>query len=430
MSGSGVRVILGPVSGGGAEAGEINERLLLFRFASMLARPARATRALVLGLVALHVVIDIISVPRLLGSVPDSADAQIVSLLLIGAKIDALVDAGEWWRLATAPFLHAGVLHLLLNVAALYVIGRIVENALGVTAFLLIYLLGGLAGSTASYLFSDTPSVGASGAIYAILGAAAAYGLLNRARLPERLKRLLVVSPALWILLNVGLSLLIPSIDIAAHAGGLLLGVLLTPLLGDRILERPPWLPAAVRAPLLGATVLLVAASLSIMAPRLLGKIPSIATDLTSLRVGSTSLAVPTGWSQGVRRGRECVVEDGAGGRGSEPRAKLTKLCIQDCYGAVLWLISHPDLHLEERRIVTGRPSRTPSDPYLLRLTGARAPPVFRRRDQGVQAYTVLVAPGPRRHAYVLQTWTTMAPHYVPLMSRLTMSRFEDIPPP
>ncbi len=422
-----VRVILGPGSGADADPREVSERLLLFRFASMLARPAPATRTLVALLVALYCVVDIVSVPRLLGPATDSADADIVGLLLIGAKVDALIEAGEIWRLATAPFLHAGAFHLLLNVAALYVLGSIVENSLGVVAFWLVYLLGGLAGSVASYAFSEAPSVGASGAVYALLGAAAAYGLMNRNRLPSRLKRLLVVSPVVWILLNVAVSLLVPNIDVAAHAGGLLLGALLAPLLGDRILERPPRLPRALSAALLGTTAVVVLASLSVMAPRVFGQMPRIRSGITQLSDGKIRVAVPDGWRQGSWTGRACAFHEGSR---QSSAGGLAELCFEDDFGAILALVPHSDFHMEERRIVTGRPSRTPTDPYLLRLTSPRAPPVYRRRDQRQESFTILVAPGPRRHAYVLHTWSTLAPYYVPLLARLTMARFEDPPPP
>jgi rhomboid protease GluP len=86
---------------------------------------------------------------------------------------------GEYWRLVTSNFMHAGLLHLGLNCAALLFIGPEAEAVLGYRSFLAVYLLSGLAGSSASFLASDLVTVGASGALFGLLGALAAYFIRN-----------------------------------------------------------------------------------------------------------------------------------------------------------------------------------------------------------------------------------------------------------
>jgi membrane associated rhomboid family serine protease len=89
-----------------------------------------------------------------------------------GALFGPLVAAGDWWRLFTAMFLHYGPLHLLLNMYSLYWVGTVLEKIIGPWRFLGLYLASGLAGSAgALYLTPNAVTVGASGAIFGILGA-------------------------------------------------------------------------------------------------------------------------------------------------------------------------------------------------------------------------------------------------------------------
>ena len=84
-----------------------------------------------------------------------------------------LVADGEWWRLLTAGFLHGGLFHLLLNMYALYFLGRMLEPSLGHVRFAALYFASLLAGSFGAVLLSpETPVVGASTAIFGLLGAA------------------------------------------------------------------------------------------------------------------------------------------------------------------------------------------------------------------------------------------------------------------
>jgi len=154
-------------------------------------------------------------------------------LVRLGAMVPALVWAGEWWRLLTAMFLHGGVLHIALNGWALYQLGGLFEAWMGSARMAVTYFVSGLAGSLASLFFlRGDLSVGASGAIFGVLGALVGVLLRRRGRLSPQAKALLT-QLLTWAGINVFLGFSTPNIDNAAHLGGaaagLLLGVLLRP---------------------------------------------------------------------------------------------------------------------------------------------------------------------------------------------------------
>jgi membrane associated rhomboid family serine protease len=127
---------------------------------------------------------------------------------------------GEWWRLFTSGFLHAGLLHIAVNMFSLWMIGRDLERLLGKARFLGVYFLAMFGGSAAVYTFSDPagpPTVGASGALYGLLGA------LLVAVLRLKLNPSTVIAT---IALNLVITYAIPGISIFAHLGGLAIGVL------------------------------------------------------------------------------------------------------------------------------------------------------------------------------------------------------------
>jgi membrane associated rhomboid family serine protease len=125
------------------------------------------------------------------------------------------VAHGEWWRLLTSAFLHYGPLHLLLNMIALWWFGSLLEQRLGSGRFLLLYVVSGLAGSAGALLLDPTvPTVGASGAIFGILGA----GLVM-----EQVQRDYVFGGSALgvIVLNLVFTFSISNISIGGHIGGL-----------------------------------------------------------------------------------------------------------------------------------------------------------------------------------------------------------------
>jgi len=153
-------------------------------------------------------------------------------VLYYGAKINEQLAAGEAWRLVTPIFLHAGLLHIGVNMYSLWALGPAVERFFGHGRFLAVYLLSGMSGVLLSLVMSPNPSVGASGAIFGLLGALAAFLYLHRATFGQfgamQLRQLLFVA-----LINLGLGLS-PGIDNWGHVGGLLAGAGLAWFLGPR----------------------------------------------------------------------------------------------------------------------------------------------------------------------------------------------------
>ncbi len=147
------------------------------------------------------------------------------SLYLKWVLFGPFVAQGDWWRLITAMFLHGFLLHLAFNMFALYVIGGPVEEYLGRVRFLLLYLVSGLAGSAGALIQSPTtPVVGASGAIFGILGAMLILEWQATGRLGGTAATLILVNLAL----NFGLNSTGGSISIGGHLGGLVGGILVT----------------------------------------------------------------------------------------------------------------------------------------------------------------------------------------------------------
>ena len=145
-------------------------------------------------------------------------------LVLFGAQVNGLVAAGEYWRLLSSMFIHIGIMHLLFNSYALYILGQDVERLYGSARFVVIYLLSGLGGSLAFYLLGDNvPSAGASGAIFGLIGTEIAFLWVHRDKFGRRrLLNLLVVAG-----FNLMLGATIPQINNIAHVGGLVTGLLL-----------------------------------------------------------------------------------------------------------------------------------------------------------------------------------------------------------
>ena len=140
------------------------------------------------------------------------------------------VRSGEYYRLFTCMFLHGGLMHLLFNMYALYVIGPQVERYYGKIKYLFIYLVSGLLGSVFSCVFmsANTMSLGASGAIFGLLGSIAYFTYHYRATLQGLLRSQIV--PV--ILINLSLGLFISGIDVSAHIGGLIGGILVSMVIG------------------------------------------------------------------------------------------------------------------------------------------------------------------------------------------------------
>ena len=134
----------------------------------------------------------------------------------------AIAESGQWWRLLTVMVLHGGLLHWAFNSWALWAFGPTLENLLGRVRFVALYVGAGFLGAAASFAFSHTQlGVGASGAIFGLLGALVAFFFRRRqAGGAVPLQNLLLV-----LLLNLFIASRNPSIDNLAHIGGFLAGL-------------------------------------------------------------------------------------------------------------------------------------------------------------------------------------------------------------
>ena len=167
------------------------------------------------------------------------------SIIAMGALARERVAAGEYWRLLTAPWLHGGTEHLVGNGIALYILGMVCEAAFGPVQFVVLYVLSGLAGSFVSALVSAGPSVGASGAIFGLQGAAIVLLRRERERLLVRDRRVGFVL-LIWAIYTIAGGLTDPFIDNGAHIGGALGGALIATRLHPLVIATMPAERAAV----------------------------------------------------------------------------------------------------------------------------------------------------------------------------------------
>ncbi len=141
-----------------------------------------------------------------------------------GDKNNTAIIAGQLWRFITPLFLHANILHIGFNMYALYVIGRNVELEYGHLRYLALYFLAGFSGNVLSFIFTPNPSLGASTAIFGLLGAEGIFIYQNRKFFGRRarpiLTNIVIIAAVNFVL---GLS---PGIDNWGHLGGLLGGLL------------------------------------------------------------------------------------------------------------------------------------------------------------------------------------------------------------
>jgi membrane associated rhomboid family serine protease len=166
------------------------------------------------------------------------------TLLQDGSVSRGTVADGEYWRLLTAGFLHAGFFHLLFNMLSLYILGTLLEPAVGRLRFGLIYFVSLLAGSFGALLLEpSSPTVGASGAIFGLMGGAAVV-------MHNRGMSILESGLGIWIGLNLLITFAVPNISIGGHVGGLIGGTVCALLmfqLRDRV-RLPDAVPAALCA--------------------------------------------------------------------------------------------------------------------------------------------------------------------------------------
>lgn len=219
------------------------------------ARGASVTAALLLAIGVVYA----ISVAQ--GGAASLIDGPPIDVLVkMGANVPALIAAGEYWRLLSSMFLHANLLHLAFNGYALYVIGTVIEAELGRWRYLAIYLVAGLFSSAAVYMFSNVfvPTVGASGAIFALFGVFVAYNYRRRHN-PFYAARMR--SMAILIAVNLVFTFGVASISRAGHLGGLAAGVVIGLAFdgfGDRVSRTQAFTAAIVGLAVLTVVMVVV----------------------------------------------------------------------------------------------------------------------------------------------------------------------------
>lgn len=145
------------------------------------------------------------------------------TLVALGAKVADLVKAGDWWRLFTPIFSHVGIVHLLLNLSFQVRVGRVLEEIYGTLRIGLIYMISGVGGNLISCIFvPNQVQVGASGALYGLLGVLLSDLIQNWSNLQTPFKNLMSLLFSLTISLGIGL---LPVVDNFAHVGGFIPGI-------------------------------------------------------------------------------------------------------------------------------------------------------------------------------------------------------------
>jgi rhomboid protease GluP len=155
-------------------------------------------------------------------------------LFILGGKINSLIEQGQVWRLITPVFLHASISHILLNMYALFVLGKILESAYGHSRFLLLYFIAAFAGNVMSFIMTANASLGASTAIFGLIGAEAIFVIRNKRFYGTRYQST-IANIGMIIALNLAIGFLPgTSIDYWGHLGGLVGGSLFAFLAGPQ----------------------------------------------------------------------------------------------------------------------------------------------------------------------------------------------------
>ena len=186
-------------------------------------------------------------------------------VLARGALVPAAVAGGQVWLLLSSMFLHSGFIHLALNMLSLYFLGSFVEQAFGKGRFLALYLTSGLAGGVAYLYFGafDTPAVGASGAIFGLLGGVFGYSVRRGTFSWQNplIRQLLILTA-----LNLYIGFSVPNISNTAHIGGLVGGAAFGWLTSPTVYSGKPLRAATPTVIVFGAEMVLLAVWLLLFA--------------------------------------------------------------------------------------------------------------------------------------------------------------------
>ena len=184
---------------------------------------SRRMNAVTLALITVNVAVAVVELAINGKFVPNTVfdhGALFTSLCCVNGHV-AGVAHGEWWRLITSMFLHANILHIAVNMWSLYIVGSFLEHAIGRWRFVLLYVVSGIAGSAGALVWSpNTPTVGASGAIFGILGALFVLERRGSIATGGQIAGMIVLNLVITFALS-------SNISVGGHVGGLIGGVAL-----------------------------------------------------------------------------------------------------------------------------------------------------------------------------------------------------------
>jgi len=148
---------------------------------------------------------------------------DVYTLYELGAKENYAIASGEYYRLITAAFLHGGLIHLLFNMYALNALGGIIDKTFGTLRYIFIYMFSAITSSLLSFFMSDSLSIGASGAIFGLMGAALIFGFKEK----NKIGRDFLTNILSVVGINIFIGLTQPNIDNFGHIGGLIGGLII-----------------------------------------------------------------------------------------------------------------------------------------------------------------------------------------------------------
>jgi len=281
-----------------------------------------ATLALVMTMAALHLWLE--------AEAGDGTDRLMFSLLVAGAKVNALVEGGEWWRLISSAFLHGSFVHLVVNSVAVLLLGFYVEKTAGWSCLLLGFLVPAVTGSLASFVLGKGASVGASGGMFGLLAAMLVLSLLRWKRLSPLTRPYAVGLPAAVGAVSVGYGLVAGNVDNAAHLGGAAGGVVVALLVHGAERARPlrGGLVVAALAALLATSYAVTVTGLRISGRFELQEPRLVVVPLPD----GKDVHVPASWQMGVMKEGRCEL-----GRPVEAEGVV---CFVDPYFSMLLIAS------------------------------------------------------------------------------------------
>lgn len=154
----------------------------------------------------------------------DILDSNINVLVFLGAKVNELIKGGEYYRFITCMFLHGGIIHLALNMYSLNSLGPLIERIYGKVKYIVLYFLSGIVSSIFSYIFSTSVSIGASGAIFGLLGAVLVFAV----KMKNFVGKEFMVNILSVIVVNLFIGFSIANVDNFGHMGGLVGGIIIS----------------------------------------------------------------------------------------------------------------------------------------------------------------------------------------------------------